>query len=1053
MSSSLLIAPAGRGKTHYAIQRIREVLTSQPLAPVTVILPNQVRVAEFRRRLAAAGGALGVNLLTFRSLYADLLARAGQPKPRLLDPVQVRLLRAIVDRLWRQGELHHYGSLRTKPGFVVALRDFIQELKRARVDPVKFSTDVKAFGARLRELAAIYQAYQDWLLEEDWVDPEGQGWLAAIALDENPKLGSEIRLLVVNGFDEFNPTQLGVLAHLARRAAETLITLTGDLERTRLAHRRFQRAQRALTERLSLQVQPLAPPRHHDPSSALAYLEANLFEGRSPSPPNQQSALTNQGSVEFLEAQTRSEEVRAALRWVKARIVRDGLGLDQVAVLARNLDPYRPFLEETAAEFGMPLRVIGGMPLAQNPAVAAILSLLSLPALDWPRRQVLEAWRSPYFDWSAQGIESGDAARLEAASRQGRVVSGLSQWQQAFDLLASQKPMDEALLDEEEIGLVGAGPVGAGLRPAHSDPALPHPTPTLHQKFDAFVAHLTPPLHGTMRTHIAFVESLIGPDPASPKPTLATEESDSLSVVSRARANPSTQDRDLAALLGLKDVLRGLALAEATLGSAALDYPAFFDELRGAVEAAGYMNVPESGVLVASVSEARSLSFQAVALLGLSEGEFPQAEREDLFLRESDRMELQDRGLRLESRLRGDEVSFFYQAVTRARQRLLLTRPYLADDGQGWESSPYWLQASRLLGGSQPRRVRPEDPLLLEEAASKTEFIQAGGRLVQGTAELSGPHLARGAAILRARLDRTASGSFEGQLPELAGPLSRRYAASHGWSPSRLEAYGTCSFYFYIAHALELQPRTPPEEGFDVRILGSMLHKILEEVFRRVTHPNDLDECLDLLTEVAHEVFASAPDDYGFRPTALWSLQQDELQRMLRETITALVQLSTDFIPVYFEERFGMGKPALLLQTESGEVRLHGYIDRVDRGSDGRLRVIDYKAGGSPISPRHLEEGRRLQLPLYALAARDALGLGPVSAGFYWHIGRAEASSLKLEKYQGGIDAAIAQVVQHVAAYVKDIRAGQFQPKPPSDGCPSYCPAAAFCWRYKSKRG
>ena len=1032
MPSSLLIAPAGRGKTHYAIQRVREVLTSQPLAPVTVILPNQVRVAEFRRRLAAAGGALGVDLFTFRSLYAALLARAGQPKPRLLDPVHVRLLRAILDRLWEQGELRHYASLRTRPGFILALRDFIQELKRARVDPVRFSDEVAAFGPRLVELAAVYRAYQDWLLEEDWVDPEGQGWLAAIALEADPDLESELRLLVVNGFDEFNPTQLGVLTHLARRAGETLITLTGDLYHSRLAHRRFQRARQALTGQLSLQLRPLAAPPAYDPAAALAYLESNLFEARPPSNPNQQSEIINQQSVEFLEAQTRTDEVRAVLRWVKARIVRDDLGLSQVAVLARDLDPYRSFLEETAAEFGIPLRVIGGLPLAQNPAVAALLSLISLPVLDWPRRQVLEAWRSPYFDWSGQGIGPADAPALEAASRQARIISGLSQWQQAFDLLEAQKPLDETLLDEEDLGLADA---------AHSDPA-----PSLRHKFDAFVAHLTPPLHGTMRTYIAFIESLIGPDP-----TLGTDESDSLNVVSRACANASTADRDLAALGALKDVLRGLALAEATVGTAALDYPAFFAELRGAVEAAGYVNVPEAGVLVASVSEARSLSFQAVALLGLSEGEFPQAEREDLFLRESDRKKLQDRGLQLESKLRGDEVSFFYQAATRARQRLLLTRPYLADDGQFWEASPYWLLAWRLLGEPQPRRVRPEDPLRLEDAASPVEFIQAGGRL--GAREVSAAHLDRGAAILRSRLDRRAAGSFEGELPELTALLAGRYPASHGWSASRLEAYGTCSFYFYIAHALELQPRTPPEAGYDVRILGSMLHKILEEVFRRAAPPAGLDECLDLLPQVAQEVFTTAPGDYGFRPTALWRLQQDELQGMLSRTIMALYEVSAGFTPLYFEARFGMGQPALLLQTENGEIRLHGYIDRVDRGPDGRLRVVDYKAGGSPISPRHLEEGRRLQLPLYALAARDALGLGRVSGGFYWHIGRAEASSLKLESYPGGVEAAFTQAVEHASAYVRDIRAGKFQPHPPSDGCPSYCPASAFCWRYQPKRG
>ena len=112
-------------------------------------------------------------------------------------------------------------------------------------------------------------------------------------------------------------------------------------------------------------------------------------------------------------------------------------------------------------------------------------------------------------------------------------------------------------------------------------------------------------------------------------------------------------------------------------------------------------------------------------------------------------------------------------------------------------------------------------------------------------------------------------------------------------------------------------------------------------------------------------------------------------------------------------------------------MRLHGYIDRVDAGPDGRLRIIDYKAGSAAISPRHLEEGHRLQLPIYALAARDALGLGEIAGGFYWHIGKAAASSLKLEKYPGGVQAAFDTAVQHVASHVKDIRAGRFSPVRP----------------------
>ena len=167
--------------------------------------------------------------------------------------------------------------------------------------------------------------------------------------------------------------------------------------------------------------------------------------------------------------------------------------------------------------------------------------------------------------------------------------------------------------------------------------------------------------------------------------------------------------------------------------------------------------------------------------------------------------------------------------------------------------------------------------------------------------------------------------------------------------------------------------------------------------------------------------------------------------------MTALAEKSEGWTPRYFEQRFGFGEKPLIVHTPEGEVRAHGFIDRIDVNAGGRLRVVDYKASGSPITADDLKDGYRLQLPLYALAVHDALGLGEVAEGFYWHIGRADASSLKLEKFEGGVPGAFETVKQHLATHVAGIRAGQFRPTPPEHGCPSYCPATAFCWRYKPK--
>src|SRR3990172_4224504 len=249
----LLLAPAGHGKTEHIIQHIRRVLADEPLSSIIVVVPNTIQANGFRKRLSAAGGALGVEVHTFHTLYAELLIRAGQPIPLLLDLGRIRLLRSIVDELCERGAMTHFAALRAKPGFIALLRNTIEELKRARITPDLFSASVKGMGARLEEIALVYSAYQDWLQKQNWADNEGRGWLAAIALESKPALFADTRLLAVSGFDEFNPTQLAVFSLLANRAKETLITLTGDIENPqRAAHHRFRRAQSALINSLNI---------------------------------------------------------------------------------------------------------------------------------------------------------------------------------------------------------------------------------------------------------------------------------------------------------------------------------------------------------------------------------------------------------------------------------------------------------------------------------------------------------------------------------------------------------------------------------------------------------------------------------------------------------------------------------------------------------------------------------------------------------------------------------------------------------------------------------
>jgi RecB family exonuclease/superfamily I DNA/RNA helicase len=1014
---------------------------------------------------------MGVRVLTFDRLYAECLNAAGEAYTELSEPVQYRLIRAVIDGL----PLEHYAPLAARPGFIQVLERLIGELKAARIHPEHFTRAVGGLGGepRLVELALIYAAYQEQLQAREWADRAGLGWLAVEAIEERARgVACDWPLLVVDGFDHLSSVQLATLQVLARRACETVVTLTGtaDGEERPLVHRRFCTTRRTLEAALGVPAEPLPPQAPgRTGAAALAHLEASLY--RTPA-----AQVDSAGAVELLEAPDRAAEVRAALRWLKARLVEDGMRPGDVAVLARNVAPYRPFLLQVAAEFGLPLRLAGGFPLRANPAVAALLELLRLmlpatgaragPAL--PRRRLVEAWRSPYFDWSAlpsdgalqpMGINAADADALDAVARWGRVMGGLTQWQEALARLAAQAGAVAAdatargELDEEQGWPQDLPRGGAAL--------------ALRDKFERFLQRLAPPDQGSYRAFVRWLEELIGPDPELQSSRFpAPEEATSLRMVDRARSGPAeTAARDVAALQGLKDVLRGLVWAEEALqgeSPSPVTYPAFFRELTGAVEATTYQPAPDPAcdeVLAADLVQARGVPFRAVALLGMAEGEFPATIGEDPFLRDGDRERLRrDYGLPLELSTESSEAEFFYEAVTRPRERLLLTRPRLADNGALWQASPYWEEVRRLVR-AEPLRLTSESVPLPPQVASWPELLEslAGhrgyDRIRTWVAQAEPgrlPALERAARVLGVRARSPAGSPFDGELGCLDEAFERTLGPGCTWSASGLESYRACPFGFLVGRVLGLEPREEPAEGLDPRQQGILYHSLLEQVYQApgLEDPGDLDQLLAVLPRVAAAVLDAAPERLGFRETAWWLQSRAEILDKVRRSLEALAALPGGFVPYRHEAAFGLeGRPHLIVRQGEDSFRLRGVIDRVDRDADGRVRVIDYKTAGPwSYDNRAVADGKKLQLPLYALAARDALGIGEPAEGFYWHVQHVEPSPFRLSSFEGGPQGAMAVALEKAWEAVRGAREGHFAPQPPQGGCPDYCPAAGFCW-------
>jgi RecB family exonuclease len=718
-----------------------------------------------------------------------------------------------------------------------------------------------------------------------------------------------------------------------------------------------------------------------------------------------------------------------------------------------------------------------GLPLDQAPPIAALLGMLRLPFDDYPRRALIETLRSPYLDHrrtttderpsttDQESLGSNEeqlidepvspfsilhsqlallGSGLDAVARQKGIAGGLARWRAALEGLMA------APLPELDDGL------------AHS--VSPTQAAELLDGLDRFCAWIAPPERATVAEYAAWIEGHL------------------------AALQPDTgafAERDRQMVARFEKLLYDLARSATLFDMPPLTFRAFFDDLVDAAASARYQLRAPRGVVVMPALAARGLAFDHVALLGLSEGEFPRPLAEPAIYRRAERRVLRERGLPLPTPDPADERTIFYEAVARARRGLILARARLDESGNPLPRSPYLTALLELLDGVEVVNVPAGSAPGWDEAASPQEqalalavaLSQAAGRRLQAsdsatcdvrraTVRAEYPvwdHVVRARAIEAGREGVGAYGPFEGAIdaPAVAAQVARRFGPEYRWSVTEFNDYITCPFRFAAAHVLRVEPRRAEQEALDSGQRGQLYHAILARAgerwraMRLALTPANEGAALAALDLAAQQVLDAAPERMGFAPSPIWPWERDELRRRLRAALRGFIHSDRGdwqaFEPVAVEQTFGgrRGAPPLQVETPDGPALVQGRIDRVDQRADGALAVVDYKSSSAGRPAKEALEGRDLQLAVYVLAVEQVLAAGQqVERAAFFQIGSGRrGAELKAQQLRDALQVAQERIGETIAA----VRAADFRVRP-RDKCPDYCEFEAICRRNLEKR-
>ena len=988
--------------------------------PLVLLVPEQFSFQAEKNLIKVVGstGIKNVQVLSFNRLAYRVFSEVGGITRRAMDASgKAMLIHSIMQR--QQEEFKVFKSAARQKGFIDNVASAITEFKKYKVSVEDLNKVKEHLGGnpllidKITDLSLVYGEF-DKLLNENYVDPEDDLTRLYSALDEcNIFDGGEFWL---DEFTGFTPQQYAVLEKLYKKAARINITLplrSSEHSKHMEEGDAFYSIKLTENKLLSLAEEngvslekpvELQDNKEHKfkDNPELSQLEENYFAfPYTPSTEKCENIKLFKGLNSYAEIEHVAKDI--------LRLCRDEhMRFNKIAVVTRDLPSYEKLIKAIFTEYNIPLFIDKKKDITSNPLIVLITSTIEIFTKNFSYEAVFRYLKTGLLDIEEEHIDILENFVIAAGIKGKRKWTEEELWQEKLEYYFrdyyNNKAETEKLQDHIESDEL------LEIKPGEESEEVLKIEATikiLNQTREAFI-------HPLLRLN----EKLKGKNTTMKICTALFEFLETIKVyktlevwIEKFKAEGAVEQvTEYSKIWNL--VMELLDQMVEVLGQEILSLEEFVKILTIGFTKHQMGLIPPAldGVLISSVERIKSHDISTLYIIGVNDGVFPKANKEEGIFTDSDRILLKENKIELANDTKTEvfnEQFLIYATITIPNKYLNISYPIADYEGKTLRPSIIISRFKALFKGLVEESNITEYSDLSDGMQEVSAKIPTFNGLVFALRKyLEEGHISdlwvkvykwyQKEAYWREKSEAMFQGfDYKNEIKMLKKEkVKLLYGDKNYFSVSRIEKYEECPFAYFIQYGLKAKPRKT--FTFSSPDLGSFMHSVLDDFSKLVDKSEikwgnlDKEWCEKSISSIVEKEAREGSSGYILNSTPRYKYFTERLKRVLKRTILVIVEQmkNSGFEPFGYEVSFGFSEgdyPPIQIELSTGEkVNLVGRIDRVDKlinEGEEFYRIIDYKSGNKDFKLSDVYYGLQIQLLTYLdamLKSESSLSEEPV---------------------------------------------------------------------------